>query len=103
MEFLTWVVYHVDPVVVPLPPSPVPSISVSMATPNSTNRPSIRMTLVTETETEVTRTEAVTRDIKRTLGNLRIGSFEGQRNPWHRRKCAHNPWRVATALGICVK
>jgi len=91
MEFLTWVVYHVDPVVVPLPPSPVPSISVSMATP-STNRPSIRTTLVTETEIEVTRTEAVTRDIKRTLGNSRIGSFEGRRNPQRCRKCVHNPW-----------
>ena len=54
---------------VPLPPSPAPSISVSMATP-STNRPSIRTTLVTEAETEITRTETVTRDITRDIERI---------------------------------
>ena len=42
----------------PLPPFPVPTISVSVGTP-STNRPSIRSTLVTE-DTTVQATEAVT-------------------------------------------
>jgi len=55
--------------VVPLPPSPAPLISVSMATP-STNRPSILTTLAPEAETEATRTETVTRDITRDIERI---------------------------------
>jgi len=40
-----------------------------MATP-STNGPSIRMTLVTETETEVTRTGTIIRDITRDIEHI---------------------------------